>query len=635
MIIKKFFIISIVFIVCSILILGLSGISFTKLLEKIKKRYFYNVFEPKPLFTTEEKNFCINFKNPKELTTEQQLEEFIKGPCSPVILIPGMMGTSLIVEIDCETLQNENPNIFSVCGWNTCSSWAFWKQKPQKEYNLWLTDFFSPLSFFSISDQQHKCFNELIKVNFNSSSKIDEERYASPKGVRITWYGNSQYTKEYSHCGSSSVREIGGLFHLGCDSEVYGKLIKSLENLGYQNSLTLQALPYDFRKGVLYNNFENTLKKTLNLMNTIVHKKVTIVAHSLGNNYVLGTLMNMTHQDKDRLIFQYISIGAPFSGTLNALHTEISGFKEFQYFDILGLDFDAQKFFLLSPSLYESIPYDTFERFQNETWMKEVIKRVEEEKIYGFKNNESVSYWLNQNYSLSWFPSPLENCGNLLEKEKKCSSSIIDYLSEPLVTIENKGYFSKKQDLLDLISNFSISKNESLHIYQESIKNQLNLLKNPEVPMTIIYSSLFETKKSIIYKSDPNSQTNLKEDFYWDEEIIFGKGDGNVLTSFVLVPASKWIWEYKNKISNSKPIKIIEICSDYNSSSGEQIYQGQTCECLQENKDNCKHSCLISENGVIRSIFNVVKNAKISENPNFTEGFDYKNFEKLCFALAD
>lgn len=29
---------------------------------------------------------------------------FIKGPCSPAVLLPGIMGTSLQVEIDCETL---------------------------------------------------------------------------------------------------------------------------------------------------------------------------------------------------------------------------------------------------------------------------------------------------------------------------------------------------------------------------------------------------------------------------------------------------------------------------------------------------------------------------------------------------
>ena len=51
------------------------------------------------------------------LTPAEKLQLFIEGPCEPVILIPGVMASSLEVEIDCETMQTENPQVFSDCGW--------------------------------------------------------------------------------------------------------------------------------------------------------------------------------------------------------------------------------------------------------------------------------------------------------------------------------------------------------------------------------------------------------------------------------------------------------------------------------------------------------------------------------------
>ncbi len=47
-------------------------------------------------------NYCTNqtkFKSKKDL-----LLEFAKGPCNPVLIIPGIMSTNLMVEIDCKVL---------------------------------------------------------------------------------------------------------------------------------------------------------------------------------------------------------------------------------------------------------------------------------------------------------------------------------------------------------------------------------------------------------------------------------------------------------------------------------------------------------------------------------------------------
>jgi len=46
-------------------------------------------------------NYCINLKDPKRLTKHETINEFNKGPCSPVIVVPGWRGTKLMLELDC------------------------------------------------------------------------------------------------------------------------------------------------------------------------------------------------------------------------------------------------------------------------------------------------------------------------------------------------------------------------------------------------------------------------------------------------------------------------------------------------------------------------------------------------------
>lgn len=74
------------------------------------------------------------------------MNEFIKGPCAPIVMLPGLIGTSLQVEVDCEVLRDQSPTVFENCGWSTCNSLEIWKKKPSAEYRLWIGLSTSPLS---------------------------------------------------------------------------------------------------------------------------------------------------------------------------------------------------------------------------------------------------------------------------------------------------------------------------------------------------------------------------------------------------------------------------------------------------------------------------------------------------------
>ena len=66
-------------------------------------------------------NFCLDGKDGSAMTNKEYLKQFAKGPCSPTVVLPGLMSTKLAVEIDCELFKNENSAVFKACGWTDCS----------------------------------------------------------------------------------------------------------------------------------------------------------------------------------------------------------------------------------------------------------------------------------------------------------------------------------------------------------------------------------------------------------------------------------------------------------------------------------------------------------------------------------
>ena len=125
--------------------------------------------------------------------TKEQLQSFVEGQCAPVILVPGLMCTKLMVEIDCDTLQQNHPEIMDACGWSTCS-WSLVSSRPAKEYVLWISDPLTHLSILSIRNSS-TCFGRFVTTEFNASATSVDQRYSYPKGTRVTWYGNTPKTK--------------------------------------------------------------------------------------------------------------------------------------------------------------------------------------------------------------------------------------------------------------------------------------------------------------------------------------------------------------------------------------------------------------------------------------------------------
>ena len=53
-------------------------------------------------------------------------------------------------------------------------------------------------------------------------------------------------------------------------------------------------------------------------MNNLTGKKVSIIAHSMGNLNILRNLSMMTQENKDKYIYNYIPIAPPYLGSNQA-----------------------------------------------------------------------------------------------------------------------------------------------------------------------------------------------------------------------------------------------------------------------------------------------------------------------------
>ena len=115
-------------------------------------------------------------------------------------MVPGILGTSLQVMIDCEQLRDNFPKVFEGCGWSTCSALNIFRTRPSKEYHLWIGDLFSKSNFISTS-KKTTCFGDMFSLLYNSTTHKLEDK----PGLTVTWVGNTPETLEDSKCGADAI----------------------------------------------------------------------------------------------------------------------------------------------------------------------------------------------------------------------------------------------------------------------------------------------------------------------------------------------------------------------------------------------------------------------------------------------
>ncbi|CAH8869393.1 unnamed protein product [Trichobilharzia szidati] len=133
--------------------------------------------------------------------------------------------------------------------------------------------------------------------------------------VTIPGWGDTQPLENYNADGYS----LGHYFH---------DLVKTLkEDAYYISNFTVRGAPYDFRRAPNENKvFMRKLKALIEETYTNgLNRSVVLVAHSLGSLYTKYFLDLQTYKWKEKYIRSYISVAAPFGGSVNALISLLSG----------------------------------------------------------------------------------------------------------------------------------------------------------------------------------------------------------------------------------------------------------------------------------------------------------------------
>lgn len=592
---------------------------------------------------------CLNGKSRSSLSYKQYLQEFTKGPCSPILIVPGIGGSKLIVSINCPIFKEKNPELFKLCGWNTCDSIKAKKErrfeKPKDEYLLWVPEVDSPFSIANPFSNGAMCFSKIIGFEFKEnffSGKVD---IVSPAGIEIKPIGMSKMTSSMgkSECGFEAIEDLLPLAFQPSGFKYFENLKDYLKKLGYDIGLTMQALPYDWRKGYKENSLDEIFLKILDEIFELTGKKVTIVAHSMGNYQVLHNLWKMSQEEKDQKISRWLSFAPPFLGSVTTVMNLI-GLN-----DELSLNVKLFKLGVTATILKNTVnKYPTnyqlgikrfFQVHRNQPWMKALKRRImlEKGKNSQEKTGESI---------MDIFPKITEKCTpGFVHKSSDCKLGLDELWNVGLIE-ELEINPDTLNDILDIYGALKLSSAVNKQIFDK----RFEVMENPGVQINIVYTSLIPTLSKIFYNSDPRDFT-IYDHVYPPDRKEFYNGDEEVLVTSAIAPGIKWAHEHQQKIvKGAKPVTFIEMCSEFNQRDSvfkqgkteveKSEYFGIDCDCrtpgniMKSNGKNCGHKGMMEDPNVVQFVANSVltyEEGKIGKRFEKFEEVDFKKYVNLCF----
>ena len=581
------------------------------------------ISESQRIFETKLQNipkfYCTNGLDLTDAPLKVRLFEFARGPCSPLVIVPGVTATKLVIQIDCKVFREKERQIFDSCGWTDCEKTyqQFWRNVPDSEYFLWIPSITSPLSILTFSEKSNLCFANLIKPRFNLDKPV-EDMFEPRDGVKIKIYGFTEKTSSSGNCGSRAIESLLPTSFQTMASEGFGPMQKIFTYLGYVSGLTFQAIPYNFYYSYKKNEFLHNFKNNVKRLNDLTGKKITILAHSMGNLNVLHNLSKMTKAEKKALIFNWISIGPPFLGTAKTQKTLISGNGDYitlgGYF---GFHFDAfAKTTTNQMSLYELSAKDPFALYSGQQWFDKIKQRIKYENEFPnipFENS-GISFWPPKDAVCHEAGKEALNVG--------CTIDVFDTTNEPMMQIGNQTYTIK--DTTKLLEDFHLNPRSSL--LNEKLNTDDLTSTNPEVPVILIYTASIMTPKFFQFASNFKDAVNRKI-YPKTTNIKYTSGDMTVPTYSALLPALKWAIEFQDKPDPNidyQPVKFIEYCGigfsfssvyDKTSHNGpyeilKNDYKGLNCDCnfkdKKSNYEDCQHSHMHADSNMLKVLFEVI-----------------------------
>ena len=311
-------------------------------------------------------SYGINNSNPDENI------RFILGKCNPVLLIPGIYATKLVVEFQCKNIAtNERSttlkNLRLFCGNTICEN----ESKEREEHALFMGVLDKAFTIVGAElDKYSSCLGFVMNFfqNPNECPAVNNKNicYYS-KYIKVGYYGSSTDTVKDSRCGVEGVQNVIQTGYLSVDNLInfgaaksFAGMAKSLINRGYKEGFSLGALPNDYRRFLATNNFaEKVFISQINRLYKNTGKPVVIVAHSYGT---LLTLTNLIKKKSDttflKKIKKFLAIAPPFAGATKLLDAFLHGLNDWnKEVEIFGKKIKITNYNIFGQQfMYKSLP---------------------------------------------------------------------------------------------------------------------------------------------------------------------------------------------------------------------------------------------------------------------------------------
>lgn len=205
----------------------------------------------------------------------------------PVVLVPGDLGNQLEAKLD-------KPKVVHYL----CS------KKTDSYFTLWLNlELLLPV----IID----CWIDNIRLVYNRTSRATQ--FPDGVDVRVPGFGET-FSMEFL---DPSKRNVGSYFYT---------MVESLVGWGYTRGEDVRGAPYDWRRAPNENGpYFLALREMIEEMYQMYGGPVVLVAHSMGNVYMLYFLQRQPQVWKDKYIHAFVSLGAPWGGVAKTLRVLASG----------------------------------------------------------------------------------------------------------------------------------------------------------------------------------------------------------------------------------------------------------------------------------------------------------------------
>ena len=267
---------------------------------------------------------------------------FILGKCNPVLLIPGIYATKLIVELECKNIATEErtttlKNLRLYCGDSLCDD----ESKVREEHALFLSALDAAFTIIGSDDDKYSSCLAFIMSFFQNPNECPTVNNKNlcfySKYIRVGYYGSSPNTLVDSKCGVEGVQDviqtgsllIDNMINFGAARSYHG-MAKELVNRGYSYGFSLGALPNDFRRYLYTNNFATKVfESQINRLYANTGKPVVIVAHSYGTLLTLTNLLKKkTNTAFLKKIKKFVALAPPFAGATKLLDAFLHGLND-------------------------------------------------------------------------------------------------------------------------------------------------------------------------------------------------------------------------------------------------------------------------------------------------------------------